>query len=498
MNKPGQFFAFLIATGFTVFLLSLFSPKEALKLGPFELSYYKPSDLLGSFWVEESFAVDTGVSKLKILAVDTALSDQDGTLSESAIHNPLPIKILVPPVKLDTGIQVIDVASFFSFFEALNVIDHDPNERVRVIHYGDSQLEGDRITMQLRDALQKKYGGYGFGYVSLSPLVAPSSLAFSKEQGLLRKTVFGRRDTSVKDMRYGHLASFTALIENEQGEFEGNVVLKKRNWGFTRARNYSTLKLHMDASAPAKVSFHIEDTLYSTRIFPKGEWTLGLDVPLVNEFSMHIQSSESARVFGWSFESPTGIHVDNVAMRGASGMMFTKLDEVQLQKSLQREGYTLIIMQFGGNAVPYLKDEAHAKRFARSMGRQLDQMQKLYPSAALLFIGPSDMARKQGIVMESYPLIPVLRTALRKEVLSRGAGYWDLYDVMGGEGSMVDWVTQDPAFAVKDYIHFTPKGASWVGRRLAQELSILQLRYDDLKIEQTMKQGTGSQIPTTL
>ena len=213
---------------------------------------------------------------------------------------------------------------------------------------------------------------------------------------------------------------------------------------------------------------------------------------------MHIQSSESARVFGWSFESPTGIHVDNVAMRGASGMMFTKLDEVQLQKSLQREGYTLIIMQFGGNAVPYLKDEAHAKRFARSMGRQLDQMQKLYPSAALLFIGPSDMARKQGIVMESYPLIPVLRTALRKEVLSRGAGYWDLYDVMGGEGSMVDWVTRDPAFAVKDYIHFTPKGASWVGRRLAQELSILQLRYDDLKIEQTMKQGTGSQIPTTL
>ena len=201
MNKPGQFFAFLIAIGFTVFLLSLFSPKEAFKLGPFELSYYKPSDLLGSFWVEESFAVDTGLSNLNILPVDTALPDQDGTLSESAIHNPLPIKILVPPAKLDTGIQVIDVASFSSFFEALNVISNDPNERVRVIHYGDSQLEGDRITMQLRDALQKKYGGYGFGYVSLSPLVAPSSLAFSQEQGLLRKTVFGRRDTSVKDMR---------------------------------------------------------------------------------------------------------------------------------------------------------------------------------------------------------------------------------------------------------------------------------------------------------
>jgi hypothetical protein len=106
------------------------------------------------------------------------------------------------------------------------------------------------------------------------------------------------------------------------------------------------------------------------------------------------------------------------------------------------------------------------------------------------------MSRKEGISMETYPLIPVLKTALRKEVLSRGAGYWDLFDVMGGEGSMVDWVNQEPAFAVKDYIHFTPKGASWVGRRLAQELSQLQLRYDALKIEQTIKQGTGTQIPS--
>ena len=496
MNKPGQFFAFLIAIGFTVFLFSLFSPKEAIKLGPFEFSYYKPSELLGSFWLEEGFAGDTGVENLKILTLDTLSSDQDVNFSESAIHNLLPTKIPVPPTKLDTSIQVVDVATFSSFFEALNIMSNDPNERVRIIHYGDSQLEGDRITMQLRDALQKKYGGYGFGYVSLSPLVAPSSLAFSQEEGLLRKTVFGRRDTSVKDMRYGHLASFTALSEKEQGGFEGSVVLKKRNWGFTRARNYSTLKLHMDASAPARVSFSVEDTTYSTRIFPNGEWTLGLDVPLVDEFSMHIESTAPARIFGWSFESPTGVHVDNVAMRGASGMIFTKIDEVQLQKSLQREGYTLIIMQFGGNAVPYLKDEAHAKRFARSIGRQLDQMQKLYPSAALLFIGPSDMSRKEGISMETYPLIPVLKTALRKEVLSRGAGYWDLFDVMGGEGSMVDWVNQEPAFAVKDYIHFTPKGASWVGRRLAQELSQLQLRYDALKIEQTIKQGTGTQIPS--
>jgi hypothetical protein len=46
-----------------------------------------------------------------------------------------------------------------------------------------------------------------------------------------------------------------------------------------------------------------------------------------------------------------------------------------------------------------------------------------------------------------------------------------------GEGSMVRWVDQEPAFAVKDYIHFTPKGAQWVGNALAAQLNAAQQTY---------------------
>ena len=164
-------------------------------------------------------------------------------------------------------------------------------------------------------------------------------------------------------------------------------------------------------------------------------------------------------------------------MRGASGMVFSKLDSDQFQKQLNEEDYKLIILQYGGNAVPYLKDEAHARRFARSAARQIDHIKRLHPDAAILYIGPSDMARKNGLKMESYPLIQPFKTALRAEVLSRGAVYWDLYDVMGGTGSMVRWVDQEPAFAVKDYIHFTPKGAQWVGNALSAQLTAAQEAY---------------------
>ena len=379
-----------------------------------------------------------------------------------------------------------DVASCykpqFAHFAAANALaDLKVGKRstVRIIHYGDSQLEGDRITMQLRNALQKQYGGRGFGYVALEPLVEPASLDFVESQGMLRKTAFGRRDTAIKDMAYGHLASFTMLEENDGSSgYSGYVTFAKRNWGYSMARDFTKVKMSLGTTAMTIAQIWVADTIYSTQTFPENsEGTMVLEVPEDGEFTLALQSDASPRIYGISFESGTGVHVDNVAMRGASGMVFSKLDPDQFQKQLNEEDYKLIILQYGGNAVPYLKDEAHARRFARSAARQIDHIKRLYPGVAMIYIGPSDMARKNGLKMESYPLIQPFKTALRAEVLSRGAVYWDLYDVMGGTGSMVRWVDSEPALAVKDYIHFTPKGAQWVGNALAAQLTAASDAY---------------------
>ena len=121
--------------------------------------------------------------------------------------------------------------------------------------------------MQLRDAYQRKYGGTGFGFVALQPLVAPSSLAFENEEGLIRKTVFGRRDTAFSDMKYGHLGSFTLLEPNDSGQFVGSIAFKKRKWGYSRARNFTTSKMHLEGESPAMVQVLVADSIYSTASF---------------------------------------------------------------------------------------------------------------------------------------------------------------------------------------------------------------------------------------
>ncbi|MCC6637906.1 MAG: hypothetical protein IT278_09295 [Ignavibacteriaceae bacterium] len=54
------------------------------------------------------------------------------------------------------------------FFKALK--NESESRVVRVAHYGDSQIEGDRITSYLREFFQKEFGGEGVGYVPVDDI----------------------------------------------------------------------------------------------------------------------------------------------------------------------------------------------------------------------------------------------------------------------------------------------------------------------------------------
>lgn len=55
--------------------------------------------------------------------------------------------------------------SLRTFFQALDALENGNNRLIRILHYGDSQLEGDRISDYLRNKMQNRFGGYGPGVV---------------------------------------------------------------------------------------------------------------------------------------------------------------------------------------------------------------------------------------------------------------------------------------------------------------------------------------------
>ena len=116
---------------------------------------------------------------------------------------------------------------------------------------------------------------------------------------------------------------------------------------------------------------------------------------------------------------------------------------------------------------------------------QLQYFHEVAPQAKLLFIGPSDMGKSVNGRVVTWPRLPELVDSLKSTALRNDAAYWDLYRMMGGENSMVQWVKHNPPLAGPDYIHFTPAGAQAVGEAFTQSLLTY---YDFYQLRKTYPQ----------
>ena len=155
--------------------------------------------------------------------------------------------------------------------------------------------------------------------------------------------------------------------------------------------------------------------------------------------------------------------------------VFTRMSSAQLREYCTDGNVRMIILQFGGNSMPYRKTAKSISEYKTQLEKQIQHLKGIAPEAAILFIGPSDMSTNVKGKMQTYPHLPMMVDSLKAAANNCGAAYWDMYAAMGGENSMVQWVKARPQLAGSDYVHFTPRGAEAVGDMLFESL---MLYYD--------------------
>ena len=353
----------------------------------------------------------------------------------------------------------IDTRTYLTAFYA--ALDSASNMPVRVVHYGDSQIEEDRITNILREHWQKEYGGGGIGLIPLHQTIPTRSIrqwitingvAQSVQKGPKRYLVYGpksMRFTTHDDygvMGQVALMDSTILPGSETITLNITPIDNKR-----KPHNYfNRVRVLTD-------SIRVNDL----------EWGMH-DVQLADSTThCEILLRGKGNVYGISLETPTGIIVDNIPMRGCYGTVFTKIDSAQLSNFYRETNTRLIILQFGGNMIPQTQNPSTISGYVRhTLRQQVRYIRACAPQASILFIGPSDMATNIDGKMTTYPLVPYMDKMLRKMAAEEHIAYWSMYDAMGGYGSMVTW--HDKGLAGSDYVHFTRSGANNIGKKLYQ------------------------------
>jgi len=345
-------------------------------------------------------------------------------------------KIVIPIVQVDS---TTDSRYYLqAFYQSLA---ESGSRVVRVLHYGDSQIEEDRMTQQIREALQARYGGSGCGLMPLAQTIPNYTVKqqlrmngrYVNPQALKRNMVYGLKSEQRKDGLYGVMGQMTTMSDSL---VKGSEALTAICTPLIASAHYSRWKVFADSS--------IHYSFSGDSVFLNGK----------------------GAVYALSQESETGVIVDNIPMRGCLGLVFTKMDRTQLSSFYREQNVRLIIMQFGGNAIPSNEKPGTIAAIVRGLREQVRYVRECAPDASILFIGPSDMIRQVDGEWQTYPLVPYMDRLLRKMALEEGIAYFSLYSWMGGAGSMKHW--QEIGLAGADGVHFHRVGARKAGNAVAE------------------------------
>lgn len=398
--------------------------------------------------------IDSVTDSVVILPVDTTATKVD-TLVESKV-------IVFPPSDKPQSTNSDTRNYLAAFYQALDSAEVMP---IRVIHYGDSQIEEDRITDILRERWQGEYGGGGVGLIPLHQTIPTrgirqwitiNGIKQSAKGGPKRYLIYGSRSMRQEGNDYGMMGQ-VAIMDSLLVSGSQQVTLYVESIG----------KKHKPHKYFNRIQLFAEDIKCNimtagTTIEPTTNHRLFYLPDSTTKCQIQLQGK--GKVYGISLETSTGVMVDNIPMRGCSGTIFTRLNSSSLSNYFYQTNTRLIIMQYGGNMIPQSKTTSAINNYVNNLRQQVRRIRACAPYASILFIGPSDMSTRLDGKMATYPMVPYLDKQLKKMAAEEHIAYWSIYDAMGGQGSMITWVEKD--LAGKDYVHFTRAGANKVGNML--------------------------------
>jgi alginate O-acetyltransferase complex protein AlgI len=347
--------------------------------------------------------------------------------------------------------------------------------QLRIMYYGDSQIEGDRITAYLRETLRKGKGGTGPGlFLPLMPVMYTKSVWLRVSSNWKKYNYLSYKAGEISHRNLGpfmaicrYLPEGTKTIVPEKAF----VRIKPSNSADSAASTYDILRVFygnaediVNVVVKADGNEIYADTLKRGKGFNEIECRLNRAREIVIEF----EGKVSPDIYGISIESKKGVVIDNIPQRGSAGLEFTMVGRENLAESFKMLSPDLFVMQYGLNIVKNVRDDY--SYYKKGLERQLSLLKEIAPFTPILVIGVSDMAATEGDSIKSYGNIPSIVDAQKQATADKGVAFWDAYRAMGGKSSIIRWAEKKPPLAQKDFVHFTYPGADTLSKILVSEL----------------------------
>lgn len=336
-----------------------------------------------------------------------------------------------------------------SFVKALHELKRGKKRKIRVAYFGDSMIEGDLMTQTIREMLQKRFGGRGVGFVPVTSIVAQ-----------FRQTARATYSNGWDD------ESFKTRSGGGRLYLSGHLFRGDNEW--VEIYDQTT----GDSSTVIEKSLLCGQATHNIGLLVNGQ-PLSVSAPdLLNRVvlardgnpGIRVQVSQSRLpVYGISFESPSGIIVDNFSFRGITGVELARIDSSFLRAIEEENPYDLIVFQYGVNLLFRPKDRDFSW-YGRALRPVLQKFRNCFPETEIVIVSTADRAFRYNGEYRSALGIDSLIKVQAQLAFETGSHFYNQYETMGGPNSIVDWASRQPSLANRDYVHPNHRGAELLGR----------------------------------
>lgn len=174
-------------------------------------------------------------------------------------------------------------------------------------------------------------------------------------------------------------------------------------------------------------------------------------------------ASGRTRIYGLSLEnrSQPGLLYHAIGVNGVTYYHYNTAPEFWEQLPFLEPD--LIIVSLGTNESAL--SSFNSSGFAEQVQGFATNLKAVTDSAAVILTAPGNALRARRY---NNPNIERAGAVIAQTAISEGFAFWDLYEIMGGDGSIREW--RSTQLAGRDYLHFTKSGYALQGELLYKAL----------------------------
>jgi lysophospholipase L1-like esterase len=332
-------------------------------------------------------------------------------------------------------------------------------DHLRIAVYGDSNLTMDHMTGRMRRTLQQRFGDAGHGFVSLGRPWAHyhhMDVQHDCEDGF---DSYACSTDPVLDHGYGisgiaaesRIAGARTWVATAGAGSMIGQTASRFDVFYLRGDDYGTFDIVVDDGERIAIDSRAAERSVGIHHLELDDAPHRLDFIATDR-------RRRVRLLGVTLErgGPSFV-VDSFGVGAMNTASQAREDPAVNHPMLERRDYDLVVFATGANDVFTL--DVTPGHLAKIIARH----RAAIPGVPILVLTPADRGMKR-----SFPQT-LLAMEQRKEIArDNGTALWDLWQAMGGRGSMRAF--KDRGMAMSDYVHFNEAGGGYMGDRLVYAL----------------------------